>query len=135
MVPLKNFITHPDPDCCTHPDKYDPIINSATRHLLSSTYFPSTSLISFGTSTRPFCTKDVPMCLPNITASSNAWQPPCPRSGVMGCMASPATVTFCWLKLPNTTCQGYLNISGAHVSVERSECCTTSEYKCGRSLA
>ena len=102
-----------------------PFLNTFSK--ASATWSPATSFL--------FLMIKFPMCLLKTTASSNAEQPPCPRSGVIGCIASTATVTFPLLKFPSITSHGNLNNRGAQVIVERSKYWTTLKYDVGKFLA
>lgn len=134
MTSLRNLMNRLDPSCCTHPDKYDAVVSVATLNLLSFAYFSIANPMSWVTSL-PCLAIEFPRCLPNATASSRAEHPPWPKSGVIGCIASPATVTLDRNRFPNRMSQGYRNISGAHVKLERSECLTTSRNTGGKSFA
>jgi hypothetical protein len=50
----------------------------------------------------------------------------------MGCIASPAIVTFLLLSFPKMTIHGGLNINGAHDNEKISACRNTSRYSEGK---
>ena len=127
-------MNHPDPPNCTYPDKYEVAINLAARHLLFWACFVKAWATSNGTSLDLWAINS-PNCWPKTTASSNAAHSFWPRSGVIWCMASPATVILPMLTFPNMISHGNLCNSGAHVIVERSECCTITVYNWGKSWA